>query len=227
MPPWERRVMAFRDWQDTEAADRWCCPSTARHTSIPQLGTSTRSGCGRNFARVKAGERPLMSNEDFLAVVLATSSRRCARTTSPRGPSCTLPPSRTPTRSSAARPPNRCGSTAQTASRSGSGDNGGQRKFDHLARYGRGRIIDEETGEYETYDVPDGEGRSFDWAEILDAPRLIAAELPVEYGIDLATLGNELSWREFATYVEGLLACDSRLARHLNADTDDAEEVER
>jgi hypothetical protein len=94
---------------------------------------------------------------------------------------------------------------------------GGHRRFDHLAQYGRGRIIDEETGEYETYEIPQAQGVPVSWSQILAEPQLIAADFRSEYGIRLADLGNALSWREFATHVEGLLACDSRLARHLHA----------
>jgi hypothetical protein len=109
------------------------------------------------------------------------------------------------------------GSTGRRDQGNESRDRGGRRKFDHLAQYGRGRIVDEETGEYEAYEIPEAQGVPVSWSQILAEPQLIAADFRSEYGIRLADLGNDLSWREFATHVEGLLASDSRLARHLHA----------
>lgn len=100
---------------------------------------------------------------------------------------------------------------------------GGERRFDHLAKYGRGRIIDEATGEYEWYEIPKDEGRAVTWQAILDQPRLIAADFLSEYGIRLSRVGNRLSWREFTLMVEGLLAADTRLSRHFRAQDDEGE----
>lgn len=99
---------------------------------------------------------------------------------------------------------------------------GGERRFDHLAEYGRGRIIDEATGEYEWYEIPEDDARTVTWAAILDQPRLIAADFLSEYGIRLSQVGNDLAWRDFALMVEGLLAADTRLARRLARDQDPA-----
>lgn len=92
---------------------------------------------------------------------------------------------------------------------------GGLRKFDHLAQYGRGRIIDEATGEYESYEVPDGQ--EIPWEDILDQPQLIVADFAQLYGIRLPEVGNGLSWREFTVLTGGLLSTDSRLSRHFQA----------
>lgn len=95
---------------------------------------------------------------------------------------------------------------------------GGERRFDHLAKYGRGRIVNEATGEYEWYEIPKDEGRTVSWDAILNQPRLIAADFLSEYGVNLAQVGNGLSWRAFAWMVEGLLAADTRLSRHFRGD---------
>jgi hypothetical protein len=113
---------------------------------------------------------------------------------------------------------------------SAGGRDEGRRQFDHLAQYGRGRIIDDATGQYEWYDLPDSQagGEEVDWDEILAQPRLIAADFAAEYQIRLAQVGNRLSWREFAVLVEGLLSSDSRLARHFTRahDTDRPDRIE-
>jgi hypothetical protein len=104
---------------------------------------------------------------------------------------------------------------------------GGARKFDHLARYAAegAHIIDEETGEYSEYEVTDSEAHAVEWDQILDQPGLIFNDFLSEYGLDLRTLGNRLSWREFAVRVEGLLAADTRIARHFAPDPKPSVEV--
>ncbi len=104
----------------------------------------------------------------------------------------------------------------------GGRDEGRHRRFDHLAKYAApgAYIVDEETGEYSQYEVPEDQGVDVTWADILGCPRLIANDFLSEYGIDLAKVGNALAWREFELRIEGLLACDSRLSRHLYAKTE-------
>jgi len=147
---------------------------------IPQLGPPRRDP---DAGGLRAGSRPVRGRSCRTRTSSpwswATSSRRCARNNVPARAivhAATVAHTDAQLGREAAEQMWEHGPNPQAA---GSGDNGGQRKFDHLARYGRGRIIDEETGEYETYDVPDGEGRSFDWAEILDAPRADRRGLPV------------------------------------------------
>jgi Bacteriophage Gp15 protein len=98
----------------------------------------------------------------------------------------------------------------------------GPRRFDHLARYAApgAVVINEETGEYSEYEVPEENGVPLDWADVLAHPRLIAADFQSEYGIDLAAVGNTLPWRRFADLVAGLLACDSRIWRQMKHETE-------
>ena len=100
---------------------------------------------------------------------------------------------------------------------------GGPRKFDHLARYAApgAYIIDEATGEYSEYEVPQ-QGEAVSWDDIDEAPPyLIAADFASEYGITLAR--DCMSWREFVWRISGLLSADTRLARYLHALTNDEE----
>lgn len=102
---------------------------------------------------------------------------------------------------------------------------GGTRRFDHLARYGRGRIIDETTGEYEWYaDAPEGADDGFRWSQVLDAWPLIVADFAERYHIHLRSA--DLTWRDFEDLILGLRSCDSRLYRLLHAN-DEPEGGER
>lgn len=105
----------------------------------------------------------------------------------------------------------------------GAEDGDRRRRFDHLARYAApgAYIVDEETGEYSEYEIPEDQGTEVEWSDILDQPGLIAADFAAEYGIRLHQVGNTLTWREFHTLVGGLLACDSRLSRYLLRATKD------
>lgn len=102
-------------------------------------------------------------------------------------------------------------------------DAGGARQYDHLAKFGRGRIIDEETGEYETYQIPDGysEAEEFTWSQAVDVWELIVCDFASEYpSVRMAGL----SWREFEMYVIGLRTADTRLSRWIARDQDNDDE---
>ena len=84
-----------------------------------------------------------------------------------------------------------------------------------LDQYGRGEK-DPDTGLWEWYeDVPQELGAratGFSLLALCERWDLLVADFASEYGIRVATAG--LSWREFRSYLTGLLACDSRLRRH-------------
>jgi hypothetical protein len=91
------------------------------------------------------------------------------------------------------------------------------RRFDPRANDGRGRIIDEATGEYESYDLSasEAEGTPLDTLEVLDQIVLIKADFASEYGIHLHALpSSALSWWDFLDYLNGLMFANTRLARH-------------
>lgn len=115
------------------------------------------------------------------------------------------------------------GSTGRRAE----GGGGGLRRFDHLAEYAApgAYVIDEATGEYSEYEIPEATGTAIEWEEILAHPRLIVADFQSEYGLDLVALGNSLTWHRFALLTEGLLACQSRIWRRLTDDKKPDEEV--
>lgn len=62
--------MAFRDWQDTEAADPLELPIRGKTYRIPALGHLDEIRMREEFARMQAGEAPSMSNEEFLQATL-------------------------------------------------------------------------------------------------------------------------------------------------------------
>ena len=102
------------------------------------------------------------------------------------------------------------------------------RRFDHLAKYGRGRIIDEATGEYESYDLSanEAEGTPLDTLEVLDQIVLIKADFASEYGIHLHALpSSALTWWDFLDYLQGLMAANTRLARHFAPTQEPTEEA--
>jgi len=101
------------------------------------------------------------------------------------------------------------------------------RRYDHLAKYGQGRIIDEATGEYESYDLSSAEeeGTPLDTLDVLDQLVLIKADFASEYGIHLHALPSAaLSWWDFLDYLQGLMFANTRLARHF-APSNETEEV--
>jgi hypothetical protein len=102
------------------------------------------------------------------------------------------------------------------------GGDSGPRGLEAIAEFGRGEV-DPETGLFDWYDIPpghaarrvvdEGERGSVTILEVVEQWELLVADFRSEYGIGLA-LGEPVPWREFRPLVAGLLACDSRLARH-------------
>lgn len=102
----------------------------------------------------------------------------------------------------------------------GAGD--GATGLDAIAQYGKGEL-DPATGLFEWYDLPpdhaarriveDGSQGSVTILSVVEQWELLVADFRSEYGIGLA-LGEPLAWREFRPLVVGLLATDSRIARH-------------
>jgi hypothetical protein len=105
------------------------------------------------------------------------------------------------------------------------GAGSGPRGLDAIAEFGRGQL-DPETGIFEWYDIPpghparrrvkdddDSQAGSLSFLTIVEQWDLLVADFRSEYGIGLA-LGERIAWREFRPLVAGLLACDSRIARH-------------
>lgn len=114
-----------------------------------------------------------------------------------------------------------------TSSRPSGGSPGqGQRRYDHLAKYGRGRIVDEVTGQYEWYDTSqaDEAGQEVEWRDILGQWRLIVADFTSEYRIRLdVTSNDDLTWVVFRVHLQGLMYADTRLARHFAPEPEDVE----
>lgn len=62
--------MAFRDWQDTEAADPLVLPIHGKTYDIPALGHLDEIRMREEFGRLNTGSAPLMTNEEFLRATL-------------------------------------------------------------------------------------------------------------------------------------------------------------
>lgn len=82
------------------------------------------------------------------------------------------------------------------------------------------------TGLYSAYNLPDGhpaEGREEGdyppptWAELLDCFELIVPDFASEYQVRLTVARRSMGWCEFRSLLFGLLAADTRLARHFRA----------
>ena len=106
-------------------------------------------------------------------------------------------------------------------------DGGGQPagEFDAIAEWGHGQR-DPFTGAFEWYEDippeiladPEGEGQLVvSWTRIDAVSTLLIADFQSEYGIELEPAMRIRPWRWFEQRVHGLLAADTRLARHFAA----------
>ncbi len=98
---------------------------------------------------------------------------------------------------------------------------GGTSGLDAIAQFGVGRC--DASGVYEAYDIPEGhaaaqthrEGsKQISWRNLVEKFGLIEADFSSEYGVELADVFHVRTWRWFSVKVAGLMAADTRIARH-------------
>lgn len=87
--------------------------------------------------------------------------------------------------------------------------------------YGRGQY-DPVTGLWDYYEEPEEAGAHagplIGWAELIGQWKLLESDFHEVYGADLSREVHRQTWRWFDVRVQGLLAADTRLARHFAPD---------
>jgi len=67
--------MAFKEWEETEAADALVLPIRGKKYTIPAIGHLDAIRLREEWARVADGEHPTITNDEFMTIILGAELR--------------------------------------------------------------------------------------------------------------------------------------------------------